>query len=166
MLSYIATLIIVLIAAVFDCKTKKIPNWLILAGLITGILMNIVYKATLTDIFVKIAVMVVILIFGSFRLLGMGDIKLWLVMTLLIGGIYSSVIICSGSILLIIYAIIKDKGEAFRTVFISAYDTVSNKRINKDIKEISSKGYPLAVFLIIPTVVITIVKILIMTGVL
>lgn len=166
MLSYIATLIIVLIAAVFDCKTKKIPNCLILAGLITGVIMNIVYKATLTDIFVKIAVMIIILIFGSFRLLGMGDIKLWLVMTLLIGGIYSSVIICSGSIILIIYAVIKDKGEAFKMVFISAYDAVSNKRVNKDIKEIGGKGYPLAVFLIMPTAVITIVKILIMTGVL
>ena len=146
-------MVIVITAAITDLISRKIPNWLILIGLIGGIGINIYEHLTIKETLFRLAIIVVILLLGTLRMLGMGDIKLWIVLTILIGGMYSSMIICIASILLVLFAIAKDGKKALVTAFVSASDVIINKKINKDIKEISNKGYPLAVFMVFPTAV-------------
>ncbi len=146
-------MVIVITAAITDLISRKIPNWLILIGLIGGIGINIYEHLTIKEALFRLAIIVVILLLGTLRMLGMGDIKLWIVLTILIGGMYSSMIICIASILLVLFAIAKDGKKALVTAFVSASDVIINKKINKEIKEISNKGYPLAVFMVFPTAV-------------
>jgi len=155
----IFTVVIVLTAALIDFKTMKIPNWLILIGLIGGIGIGIYDHLSIKEWLMRVAVIICIFALGYLRMLGMGDIKLWIVLTLLLGGIWSSLIICISSVLLIVYAVSKDK-KNITTVFVSANDVLMNKKINKDIMEINKKGYPLAVFMVIPTLIITVLGII------
>ena len=73
-------IIVLLIAAICDIKYKKIPNWLICIGLTIGL----ISPWTMCSYKEKIFSIVLIFFVGMWKLMGMGDIKLWTVMAMYI----------------------------------------------------------------------------------
>ncbi|HET9394341.1 MAG TPA: prepilin peptidase [Candidatus Rubrimentiphilum sp.] len=68
-----------LIGAVSDVRTRRVPNWLVLALLICGLIENTVlfgWRGALADLAVAAAVLAAGTVAFSFKLIGGGDVKL------------------------------------------------------------------------------------------
>ncbi len=155
MFRYIFTFIIIICAAVFDKLYKKIPNALILAGIIGGILFNfIIYPITLKEHIIRVVFLLIIFIFGMLRWLGGGDIKLWMTLDILIGAVFSSMSVAIASVLLIISALLLNFKENAPAVFISVNQIMMDRKLDTEIK--TEKGYPLALFMAFPVGIICI----------
>lgn len=149
---YIFTMIFIITLAIFDKTTGKIPNYIILIGLVSALLFNIfISPISIKEWIIRGIFLIIIFLFGMKRWIGGGDIKMWMVLNLMIGAVYSSFAIAIGSILIIIYALIRDfKGNA-PTVFLSLNEVALNKKINTVVHSV--KGYPLALFVMFPTII-------------
>ena len=101
-ISYLLLLLVLAIASACDIKTRKIPNGLILTGLVTGVLFSPV------GILTKLFGVFFLFFFGMLHLMGMGDIKLWMVILLYLGFANSCFIVATAALLLILYAIWKN----------------------------------------------------------
>lgn len=142
-------LILLSVAAIKDYKTNKIPNYIFFIGLISALIFDLFLNPILfTDILVKGMWLVVIFLFGAFRLLGIGDIKLWMVIASYIGFIRSALVISLSSFLLIIVNVIKDR-ENFKLVFLT-FSQIINKQ---EIKIVEQKAYPLAPYILFSSLV-------------
>lgn len=148
---YIFTIIFSITVAIFDKTTKKIPNWLILIGMVSGLVFNILIKPiSIKEWVIRGIFLIIIFLFGMRRLIGGGDIKLWMTLNILIGAVYSSLSLAIGSVIIIIVALFTDfKGNA-PTVFLSLNNIAITKRINTVIA--TSKGYPLGFYVMIPVI--------------
>lgn len=94
-------------ASVYDIRTHRIPNLLILAGGIVGILImiingNINISGTLLEL-------LCLFVFSFFNLMGMGDVKFWMMITIFIPLRYSAFGVAAGAAILIVYGLIKEK---------------------------------------------------------
>lgn len=94
-------------ASVYDIRTHRIPNLLILAGGIVGILImvingNINITGTLLEL-------LCLFVFSFFNLMGMGDVKFWMMITIFIPLRYSAFGVAAGAAILIVYGLIKEK---------------------------------------------------------
>lgn len=98
-------IIVLLIAAICDIKYKKIPNWLICIGLTIGL----ISPWTMCSYKEKIFSIVLIFFVGMWKLMGMGDIKLWTVMAMYIGLIKSCYVMGVAAFLLIFHQLIKNR---------------------------------------------------------
>lgn len=79
--------LILVIAAIWDYLYRKIPNWLICIGLIIG------WISSPYSIFERVLSLFILFIIGMFGLMGLGDIKLWMVMAMFLGFIKSCYVI-------------------------------------------------------------------------
>ena len=159
MWNYLFSVLLCIIAAWTDVKTKKIPNWLILSGLAGGLLLNFwVNPLPVKEHILRGVFVLVILLVGMFRLLGLGDIKFWCVLTVVIGPVRSSIIVAAASVLLVIYAMIKDK-DAVSTIAVTVVDVAQEKKVRPEVLGMRNRGYPLAVFMLLPTVVCAVIGI-------
>ena len=143
-ISYLLLLLVLAIASACDIKTRKIPNGLILTGLVTGVLFSPV------GILTKLFGVLFLFFFGMLHLMGMGDIKLWMVILLYLGFANSCFIVATAALLLILYAIWKNPSI---TKDISVY--------TKKIGSIEEDGFPFAPFLLASTVLFGIWKVVV-----
>lgn len=110
------------IAAVFDWKSRKIPNTLTFGAMILGLLMS----ASLKEVLWKVIGLAFLFLLGYLRLMGLGDLKLWMALSTLIGFLPSTYCIGLGALLLIIHGFIEDPKSSMdivRIMFTELYYT-------------------------------------------
>ena len=150
------TLLTLLILATFtDIQTKKIPNIIFCVGMITGIAFDFVYPRSHVEIILAYIGAFIVFLFGSLRLMGMGDIKIWIVLTVYEGLLKSAAIICIATVLFIIFHIIKNPRN-FSTVLLGFSQAITNKKIQASGKQ----GYAFIPFVTVCTIICKVVEII------
>ena len=150
-ISYLLLLLVLAIASACDIKTRKIPNGLILTGLVTGVLFSPV------GILTKLFGVFFLFFFGMLHLMGMGDIKLlWMVILLYLGFANSCFIVATAALLLILYAIWKNPSITKDISVFFQYFLYTKK-----IGSIEEDGFPFAPFLLASTVLFGIWKVVV-----
>lgn len=83
--------IVAVIAAVCDCKTRKIPNWLTFSAVSIGVIATFLqgWREGLS----LLVVLSILFFFGMLRLLGMGDLKLLMALAALTMPVWTPLII-------------------------------------------------------------------------
>ena len=151
-IALITTLIIGIIAAITDYRMGKIPNILLLIGAVIGLLNNIWFTPIeISDHILRTLICIVIFGVGALHLLGMGDIKLWMMETILLGAMRGALIVLFAGILSVIVIVIRDK-SAMKTMLTATADIVQNKRLRKEVIEMDKRKYPFAVFMLFPLI--------------
>lgn len=115
--------LILVIAAIWDYLYRKIPNWLICIGLIIG------WISSSYSIFERVLSLFILFIIGMFGLMGLGDIKLWMVMAMFLGFIKSCYVIGLAALLLILHQFIKNWKNTMNILTISLKDFWLTKKI-------------------------------------
>lgn len=115
--------LILVIAAIWDYFYRKIPNWLICLGLIIGWLFS---TCSIPE---RILSLLALFIIGMFGLMGMGDIKLWMVIALFLGFIDSCYLMGLAALLLILHQFIKNWKNTMNILAISLKDFWLTKKI-------------------------------------
>lgn len=115
--------LILVIAAIWDYFYRKIPNWLICHGLIIGWLFS---TCSIPE---RILSLLALFIIGMFGLMGMGDIKLWIVIALFLGFIDSCYLMGLAALLLILHQFIKNWKNTMNILTISLKDFWLTKKI-------------------------------------
>lgn len=115
--------LILVIAAIWDYFYRKIPNWLICLGLIIGWLFS---TCSISE---RILSLLALFIIGMFGLMGMGDIKLWIVIALFLGFIDSCYLMGLAALLLILHQFIKNWKNTMNILTISLKDFWLTKKI-------------------------------------
>ncbi|WP_270552154.1 MULTISPECIES: prepilin peptidase [Dorea] len=115
--------LILVIAAIWDYFYRKIPNWLICLGLIIGWLFS---TCSIPE---RILSLLALFIIGMFGLMGMGDIKLWIVIALFLGFIDSCYLMGLAALLLILHQFIKNWKNTMNILTISLKDFWLTKKI-------------------------------------
>lgn len=115
--------LILVIAAIWDYFYRKIPNWLICLGLIIGWLFS---TCSIPE---RILSLLALFIIGMFGLMGMGDIKLWMVIALFLGFIDSCYVMGLAALLLILHQFIKNWKNTMNILTISLKDFWLTKKI-------------------------------------
>ena len=115
--------LILVIAAIWDYFYRKIPNWLICLGLIIGWLFS---TCSIPE---RILSLLALFIIGMFGLMGMGDIKLWIVIAWCLGFIDSCYLMGLAALLLILHQFIKNWKNTMNILTISLKDFWLTKKI-------------------------------------
>ena len=151
-------LILVITAAVIDYRSMKIPNMIFFIGMTSFVIFDFyLVPLTIEEILYKVFWIVFLFFFGMLHLIGMGDIKLWMVLTAYLGIVKSSLIICFASILLIIVQFVTNK-QSRGLIFL----LVSQFMTKQKIKIVEQKSYAFAPYIAALTIAVCI---LMLTGV-
>lgn len=151
---YLFILTITGIAAYFDARDKKIPNELIIIGLISSLF----FMGSL-EIFLWRALFILLLFFfGMFHLLGMGDLKLWMVLCAYTGFLESAYIIGGAAFLLICYGLITNSRESSFILKYMGFHFISKQKIQR----LEQKSYAFAPFVFAASCVYTVLKVLVL----
>lgn len=102
------TLIILIISAILDTKTMRIPNWLTFGGMGLGLL--ITYIISWQTGLINTGVILLLFFLGMTGFVGLGDLKLLMAMVALQGWLPSLITLGLASLLLII---VKVKNEHY-----------------------------------------------------
>lgn len=154
----ISIILIMLIASYTDIKYMKIPNILFFTGIILCLLYDFVFMPiSYKEIIAKAVFIIALFFFGSLRLMGIGDIKLWMVITGILGIKESLLIIIIALLMFIIYGLIKDYSDNIKVVVLSITQLKNKEKVRID----NQKAYPFAPFMAIPTILVCIVEALI-----
>lgn len=108
MLKWLILFIILLVSSYYDIREKRIPNELIVIGLVVGFL----FQKSLFDVFLQICVLILLFFIGMLKIMGMGDLKLWMVISCYTGFADSFIIIAVAAALLMVYAWFKNRKES------------------------------------------------------
>mgnify|MGYP003369799411 CR=1 FL=1 len=109
---------LLLLCVFYDISERKIPNTLLGAGILMGLLSS----QSLMELFWKILAIFFLFFFGMLRLMGMGDLKLWMFLNSFVGFQDSCWIIIIAALLLILFGGVKNRTETvliFRHILIS-----------------------------------------------
>jgi len=82
-IGFVLIIIIGILATIFDCRTMKIPNAISFPFMGFGLIWNVLFNRE--DWWVNLIAFVIIFLFGSLRLMGLGDIKMLMAMSLISG---------------------------------------------------------------------------------
>lgn len=138
-------LTIVACAAGSDIVTHKIPNELIVLGLICGFWMGFTNWSQFGWKWLGIFVVFGL---GSMGLMGLGDIKLWMVLVAFLGFKRTLLPIGGAAILFIVYVILKD-----RTEFTRIFKEMGKQTIIRQYQLIpNQQSYPFAPFIFLGTI--------------
>lgn len=137
-------LIILLIATIWDVECRRIPNPLMVIGIVIGLFSD----WSLYAFFCKILSLFLIFCIGYFRIMGMGDLKLWMVITSFVGLESSIIILGFAAFYLCIYAFLKNTKEA-RLILKHLYYAFQTRQIPLTVEQ---TGYPFAPFLFLSSV--------------
>lgn len=137
LISLFVSLQFLLFATSEDIKTYKIPNILTYSHMIYGGIYTYQLGYSAKDILVAIIIFV---IFGLFGLMGMGDVKMYIALSLLNGTKNVLQILLLSLVLLVTYCLIF-KTEHFTKSIIN----LKNNKLKSAIKDSSNK-YPFALF--------------------
>lgn len=128
MLKIILTLIMLGILSYTDFTTQKIPNKITFPFFVIGLMMSGFPNM------IGIALIVILFLMGTYYILPMGDVKMFMALCFMVGGIVSLYTLALSQFLLIAFHFAK-KGKA-------------------GIYEIKTKSYPLAPFVMVSYIVI------------
>jgi len=141
---YIKTMLLVAFlvsASAYDVETRKIPNRLVLAGLIVGALTNATSLKSFFLAFIPVIILFLLAICGLMFILGSGDIKVLMVMFLFTGVTETLMSLFIACVLFIIFSLIKNKNAA--AIMLSKLPLIG-KTENADI----NAAYPFCPFLL------------------
>lgn len=138
-ISIAVLLTLLLIASCYDKKTMKIPNWISLTGLITGICLC----TSIYQVGYRFVAIVFIFFFGTLGLMGMGDLKLWMMISMFTGFTVSCFIVAGGAGILIVHQLICDRKNAGQTMRLA----VTSFIVNRKLIEFEQKKYAFAPYL-------------------
>lgn len=91
-------------ASIIDCKTKHIPNAISFSFMAIGLIWNIVFD--IDNLIFNAIAFLLIFIFGYFRFMGLGDIKMLMGIALFSGWQYALCSLILGSVLLLFYSLV------------------------------------------------------------
>lgn len=128
MIKIVTLFILFILASISDIKTQKIPNALFIMGILSGIIFDVMYPRQITDIVASYVGMIVIFLIGSFRLIGMGDIKMWMVLTVYDGITKSSCIFLLATLSFIVVQLLIDP-QKMKLMISGFYQAVKYKKI-------------------------------------
>ena len=115
----IIILISLLIAASYtDIKYRKIPNELVIVGTVIGLILI----GSLKAFFIQIFIFLFLFMLSALHIMGAGDIKLWMMITVYTGFYQSCIIMSVAALLLCFYAFVLSNREArliLRHMFLS-----------------------------------------------
>lgn len=143
-------LIFTYLAARYDRRSRKIPNNLILYGMITGLLLSL----SLKEFLLKLLGILFLYFFGMLRLMGMGDLKLWMVIVCVVQFTDSCIIILVAEIFLILYALSKDTDETVMVIKLSFWQIFTLHKIGR----FQQKGYAFAPFIFASALLYSVIK--------
>lgn len=95
-------------AVIEDIQYRRIPNEIVLCGAVVGLLTCGSFYAVLW----RVLALIFLFCLGYFRLMGMGDLKLWMMLTTFTGFRNSCFIMAFAALFLCIYAFFKNRKEA------------------------------------------------------
>ena len=127
------------VAAYCDAREKKIPNWLTFSGMAVGFL----FSHSMYEAARKAAGILFLFAFGTFRLMGFGDLKLWMCISCLLGFGDSCIIILGGELFLIGHALMERTGR--RVLWISVRDVIMTGRV----RIFEQQGYAFAPYVVL-----------------
>ena len=140
--------VFLIVVAVIDAKTSKIPNKIVIPVLIFGLL----GAKDIVDLLFKIGSVFLILIIGYTRIMGMGDLKLWMCMAVYIGLLDSIYAIGIAAAVFVLYYLIAEHKETVKTLKLFKNQILYEKKIVK----FEQKSYPFGPFMAIGSFVIMI----------
>lgn len=110
------TMQMLLISAIEDLQSFKIPNYITFGTMSLGLIMLFVYPKSITDVIAICVGIVVLFVIACFKIMGMGDVKLYMAILLLNGALISLFTLFISSILLIVCACISHSSEVKRAL--------------------------------------------------
>lgn len=128
MIKIIMLPVLFILASISDIKTQKIPNALFIMGILSGIIFDVMYPRQITDMVASYGGMIVIFLIGSFRLIGMGDIKMWMVLTVYEGITKSSCIFLLATLFFIVVQLLINP-QNLKLMLSGIYQAVKYKKI-------------------------------------
>ena len=135
------TVLILIISAITDIKTKKILNIITFPSMLLGILLMVIFKQY-SFIGIRLIWMSVFFLLGTTGMVGLGDIKLLMAMTSLRGIEETSMALLLGAVFLAIYCFITETSMMKQII----RETFHYFTLKTEIVRISEKKYPFAVF--------------------
>lgn len=140
-LSFIITIVILVISAYTDLKYRKVLNIITFPSMMLGL---ILCKFPFTgESLYRLLWMLIFFALGYFRMMGFGDLKLIMAVTALRGIEESSGMLLTGILLLLIYCFFTDR----KNTVLMLKDTYSTIFYHTPVLKRSDKEYPLAAFL-------------------
>lgn len=153
----VLTLLILCIASYTDYKYFKVYNWLTLPCIVFGVILTTMSSIQSLIAIVLWSILLIILV-GSTRMMGFGDLKLILAILVLRGPALTIYTVLAASMLLLFYAYATCPDEAG----IAFKNTLSTLFFQQPVKIFSRKKYPFAVFLSSGYVLVRVYQILAM----
>lgn len=101
-------------ASIFDIKTHRIPNWVTMPMMLMGLILTICIDPK--HALIEFAAIVMLFLFSFTRLMGAGDIKLIMAMTALCGVPVMLFTVLSGTIIMLLWWIVKAPHIAIREI--------------------------------------------------
>lgn len=120
-------------ASIEDIRTMKIPNRIVLTGAMAGIFITALSGGRMALAYVALELFFIFL-FGTLGIMGMGDLKLWMMATTFIPLKHSAAGVSIGAAFLIAYGLIRDR------------------------RYIPQKGYPFAPFMTVGMIIAWILR--------
>lgn len=140
-ISFIITLIILLISAITDYTSYRVYNIITFPSMLAGLLLcRFPFSASSC---IRLAWMVVFFLIGQLHLMGMGDLKLCMAVIALRGIEEAAWMLLSGAILLFLYCFITDRSNTV----LMLKDTCNTLFYHTPVIKRTDKKYPFAVFL-------------------
>lgn len=136
----VSALAVLVISAITDMKTRKVPNVVTFPAMILGIVLTATMNGS--DMLFRIVWLVFLFFFGTLGLMGMGDLKLLMALVALRGMGETSLTLLFGSLLLIAYCLVTETTAMTETL----KDTGRFLTIGTGIRKLSDSEYPFAPF--------------------
>lgn len=140
-ISLVLTLTILTSAAITDLRTSRVPNFLTLPFLPIGLLLCGFPLSP--ESYNRIVWLIVFFFFGTFRLMGMGDLKLCMAVIALQGIQKASVMLLAGILILLSYCMVTEKKQTIQMLKDTANFFLHGIKIPHRI----DRAYPFALFL-------------------
>ena len=139
--SLLTVLTIIPLSVYFDLRERRIPNFLTFPFILIGLVFS--FYISKEEFIVRLLTLIIFFLFGSMRLLGMGDLKLLMAIIALRGpfeGIYT--LLCA-ALLMIWYCMMERPADTV----ISLKNTFLYFAVRKPITVEDGKAYPFALFI-------------------
>nr|WP_303183310.1 prepilin peptidase [Lachnoclostridium phocaeense] len=140
-----------LFAALYDRRSFRIPNQVVFPGMLAGLLLS----DSLPELGLKLLALAALYLFGMTRLMEAGDLKLWMMVSCIIGFTDSCLIILFANLFLILKIYVEKPVETaclLKTVFVQLY-SLKRMAIAKE------KGYAFAPYVFCVTFVYVLIQI-------
>jgi len=131
------SVVVLIVASIFDIKTRRIPNWLNFSAMLVSIglsLWGVFGDEGSAQYLVRFLLFISIFFFGSLRLMGMGDIKLLMALALLNTPLQLLLAIACGAVMLVGFSLLRNGRKTIERVRYSLI-TVSERQIPKPVED-------------------------------